>query len=359
MATLFKQLSILLIFVTACAGCNSETFFTENFDAEISLTEIQSWQISNTELLPNPRNAGFLNDGSLVVIDGALNTINHFDEFGEIINIYGGEGRGPGEYQTIVDAHISPNGKVAIADLSNTKISLLNLAEDSIVTTDFVSGWNTRVRIVDGGVAVVNHPFRFMSEFPGDLQLSFFNTDTKQKEEFLHLELEQNETPPGQVSCTFCDFRFLDDLSFYTSPRDTSYFLYHVDKEGEIITTFSRSNLEPLLYTAEERENLREQMAGAMQMIGQGDDEYVPPTHKRRVAFWYPDHQNRLWVLVNSEEGRQRHFDIFSPDGSYIGSLDIPDADFTLEHLESDRLLFTRISDDYETWEAKLFRIDG
>lgn len=360
MTDFMKSIALLVLIITAVSSCTkSETFFTENTNANIDLIEIGSWSLSDIDNLPNPRFSGFLDDGSIVVTDASLLTINQFDAEGTLIKSFGGKGRGPGEFQTMIDVHISPYGLVSAADLSSAKISLLNLSDDSIITTDFVSGWNTRTRIVENGIAIVNHPFSYMAEFPGDLQLSFFDLETKQTKEILHLELEQNETPPGQISCTFCDFRFLNDLSFYTSPRDTSYFLYHVASSGEIITTFTRSNLKPLLYSAEERQTLREQHGAALQQIGQDGDSYVAPTHKRRIISWYPDHQNRLWVLVNGEEGEPNHLDLFSQNGDYLGSLDIPVEGFHLQHLENDKILFTRISDEMDVLEAKLFIIDG
>lgn len=337
----------------------SEIDYTENKPVDLELVEIGSWSISDVETLPNPRYSGFFDDGSLIVTDASLLTINQFNRDGNLISRHGGQGRGPGEFQTMINVHISPDGLIAVADLSSARISLLNLNNDSIVSTDFVSGWNTRVNIVEGGVVIVNHPFSFMREFPGDLQLSFFELESEQTEEFLHLELEQNETPPGQISCTFCDFKFLDDLSFYTSPRDTSYTLYYVDSTGEVISTFTRKNLSPLLYTPEEREELKESRQAALQQVGQSSENYVPPTHKRRVLNWYPDYKNRLWVLVNTADGEPNHIDIFSPSGEYIGSMNLPEDNLRLQHLENDKILFTGFDEDSDLFKAKLYRING
>lgn len=75
-------------------------------------------------IIPMPVYTQLLSDGSLVIVDYGLKTINHFDSEGSLISTAGGEGRGPGEYQSISAVSIRDDGKVAVADISSAAITV-------------------------------------------------------------------------------------------------------------------------------------------------------------------------------------------------------------------------------------------
>ncbi|MEX0779743.1 MAG: hypothetical protein WD491_02255 [Balneolales bacterium] len=323
----------------------------KQYDAPIGLEKISSWVISSPHLVPNPVFSGVLHDGSLILIDRSLLTINHFDRYGNIINTFGGEGRGPGEFIRVSYAAINPDGRIAVADNGNARLIIQNVFDESIVTEDFQPGWNPGLSWIEDGLVITNHPFAIMETHSGDILMHFYDPDTRVKEQFLHLELARDQ-PPDQISCTFCEFRFQDDLSFFTTPQDTSYRLFKKNPHTKETTLFTRSGVAAIEHSERELEELRER---ARREIGAMD--YVPPTHKRRINDFFPDPHGRVWVLMNAPDGEPMHFDIFSQGADYIGSLDMPEGAETIEFVAGDQILFRYQSDDLDVWEGGLYRI--
>ncbi|REL37784.1 hypothetical protein DYD21_08365 [Rhodohalobacter sp. SW132] len=347
-------------FVAACAKSEGER--AQDSEAPLSLREVTSWEINSPEAIPNPSYPGVLADGSLIVIDRSLNTINHFDANGDLIQTFGGMGRGPGEYSTITYAAVNPDGRVAVADVTNARITIQDVVEDTVVSFDLDNGWHTRLSWISEGLIITNNPFRVGAEsrgdsIPGDIIMRRYDPVSGSKEQFFHLELELQDLPPDQISCTFCEFRFMDDFTFFTSPPDTSYRIYKMDPSTQETTLFTRPGVPAVRLTESEQEEWRDERVRASEMTGVALDE-EPPTHKRRFVDYFSDHAGRLWALVNVPQNEQLRFDIFSPNAEYIGSLEIPEEAESVEFISGDQILFKYRSDDPDLWKAGLYQID-
>lgn len=310
-----------------------------HFPASVQFELVKEWNLSQIERIPNPGWAGVLNDSSLVVIDRSLYTINHFDMDGNLIQSFGGEGRGPGEFSNITHAAIHPEGRIAVADISNARITILDLFDETITTTELEAGWHTRLTWVSDELVITNYPFRIGQSQPGDIIMRQLNPVSREKQEFYHLELEMEDPPFEQISCTFCEFRFQEDLSFFTSPQDTSYRIFKVNPESGEQTLFSRSGIPAIELTEQELEERQQQRRRQAQMTGIPVDELGISTHKRRFANFFTDHQGRLWALLNTSVGESFRFDLFSPEAKYIGSLNAPEGMESIEFSWDDRVL--------------------
>ena len=219
------------------------------------------------------------------------------------------------------------------------------------MTEYFRPGWNPQLTWIKDGLVITNYPFEIMSKHPGDILMHFYNAETRLKEQFLHLELE-SDRPPDQISCTFCDFKFQDDLTFFTTPQDTSYRIFRKNPTTKTVKVFTRSGGAPVKHSDSEIKALKER---AVRLVG--NENYTPPTHKVRILDFFPDHEGRLWVLMNVYEGDTLYFDLFSPEAEYIGSIDMPDGAESIEFVSSDQVLFRYRSDDLDIWEAGLYMI--
>lgn len=337
-------------------GCEQEQTGQAGFEADVFLEEIESWEIKNPDRIPDPRFSGVLSDSSLVIIDNSLHTINHLDPEGNRINTFGGEGRGPGEFSDITHAAVHPAGFVAVADLGNARFTIRNVFDGSMITEDLDAGWHTRLTWVEDKLVITNNPFRIGASDPGDVIMRVYDPGNGAKEEFMHLELELTDPPFEQISCTFCEFKFLDDLSFFTSPQDTSYRVFRVSPDDGKEVLFARPGLPAVEYTEEEQDELREQRERQHQMTGIRFDNPLP-THKRRFIDFFVDHKNRLWALLHSRQGEPLQFDIFSYEGEYIGSLNAPENMESVEFVWKDQILFRFPSDDPDVWKGGLYRI--
>lgn len=352
---------ILLTVIFVSCGKNQKTE-VEDYDASVQLTELTAWEIDVPHIIPHPYYSGVLDDGSLIVIDISLNTINHFDASGNLIEIFGGPGRGPGEYSSITHASVNPDGQVAVADLRNARITIQDVNSNTLESTDLDIGWHTRLSWISEGLIITNNPFRIGNEsrgdrVPGDIIMRMYDPVTGSKEQFFHLELELEDLPPEQISCTFCEFRFNENFTFFTSPEDTSYRIYEMDPETRETTLFTRPGLPAVKLTDKEREEWREEMLQASSAAGLSMDE-EPPVYKWRFVDFFPDHLGRLWAQVNvSEGGPSIRFDIFSPDAEYIGFLDGPEGAVSVEFISGDEILIKHESDNLDLWKAVLYKI--
>jgi hypothetical protein len=346
---------MILLSMSCTAGSGNEA---EDHAAPVSLERVNSWSIEAPDLIPNPVYTGALEDGGLVIIDSSLNTINHFDSDGNHLATRGGEGRGPGEYQTIIAADIHPDGRVAIADLNSARVTILSLNDDEEITFSYNTGWNPQLHWTSRGLVVLNHPFTIMASDPGDILMRLYDTETKEKEKFYQMELVMSDPPFEQISCTFCRFRFLDDLSFFTAPQDTSYRIFRVNPETEEETLFRRNGVPPSAYTEEERAELAESRARGLQAVGVDPGEYRAPQFRNRFRDFFPDDSGRLWAVLNGPADEPAQIDIFSPEADYLGTLKGPERAATFRYTKGGYLMVQYRNDDPDIWEGGLYRVE-
>ncbi|PWN05116.1 hypothetical protein DDZ15_16305 [Rhodohalobacter mucosus] len=339
----------------SCTGGDAESVSDKS--APVALEQINRWSIEAPDLIPNPSVAGVLLDGSLVILDRSLNTINHFDSEGNHLETRGGRGRGPGEYQNMIAIDIHPDGRVAVADLNSARVSISSLFSEEETTFPYETGWNPQVHLTGSGLVILNHPFSMMTTDPGDILMRIYDSETRETEEFYQMELEMENPPFEQISCTFCDFQFTDELAFYTAPRDTSYRVFRVDPDTGEELLFTRRGLPPVPYSQEEKEQLREGRERAMQVTGMEPGEYEPPEFKRRFFDFFPDGEGRLWVVRHTEAGEALKIDLFSPEAEYLGSLDAPENMRSIRYAGNGRLFVQFNNDNPDRWEGGVYRV--
>lgn len=355
-----KHIYLILFIVTFC-GCESQKVqkeVPENLHVYIQISPIHEWIIQLPEVVPNPRFSGVLLDTSLVLVDRSLHTANLFDNAGKLINTFGGTGRGPGEFSEITYATINPDGKVAIADNNNARFTIINFLKDSLIIEPYDIGWHTRLYWVLDRLIISNNPFKEGADHPGDIFIRSFDPSSGEKDQIFHLELEWDDhNPKEQISCTFCEHRFMNDKSFFTSPQDTSYRIYKVNPNTNETILFTRTGIPAVKYTEDEKEELKHQRRRAHQITGLNPDNDNIPTHKRRFIDFFPDNEGRLWALVNPIDGQAPTFDLFSPDAEYIGSIQAPNRVHSVQFVPDNYILFRFESDDPDVWKGALYQI--
>lgn len=348
-----------LLTVFGCRLDGSEGKGSIHFDAEVALDRVHEWEIENPGVIPNPRFAGLLSDGSLIIIDNSLHTINHFDPDGELIAHFGGVGNGPGEFAQITHAAVNPDGRVAVADLSNARITVTDVYEGSHTFSDFSPGWNTQLSWTDSGLIVLGHPFGKMGTDPGDIFFWMLDPETGEMDDLYQLDLEMQDPPYEQISCTFCAFKFQNDGAFFTTPQDTSYRAFRVNMATGEQTLFTRPESEPVALTEKEKEQSAERMAESARITGMELPDRDIPTYKRRFIDYFPDHEGRLWILMNVAEGETHRFDLFSSEAEFIGSVPLPEDAVAGMPIPGpgNRLMLYHESEDPDVWKAAIYQI--
>jgi hypothetical protein len=351
----FHLLIFLIIAFTSCKPVDEN--IESDIDAPFYLEKIQTWSIERSEIIQTPSHFGKLSDGSMVILDMIKQTINHFDADGNLISSFGGKGRGPGEYDQIADVAIHPDGKVAVVDSGSPQIRIISVYSDRYITADLDMGWNTRVHWVGNDLIITNSPFRFSSTNSGGIVMRTFNTGDLTNHEFMYLELDDDNQKEEQISCTFCQFRFSDDLSFFTTTKDLDYAIFRVNPHTGEKTVFKREGLQPLKFTEAERKKIDEVRDWVMKMSGVQLDNFMTPGQRNLIQDFFPDHKGRLWVIRNVKYGNTEQFDIFSADAEYIGSLDVPKRAESVQYVKEGKLLVKYYADDPDRWEAGLYKI--
>jgi hypothetical protein len=356
----YKLIITICVFIALSIfnSCGSNDQYAQEFKrAPYSLQKINEWKINKPEVLPTPYYFSSLKDGSLIVIDVSLMTINHFDKEGNLIQIIGGKGRGPREFTQMTSVAINKKGYVAIADQGIARLSIFSIFDDQYLIENFELGWNTQLHWSNDSLIILNSPFRINGTNPGDITMRLYNFNSRSKDEFLHFNIDSLNNQSEQKSCTFCKFRFAKNLTFYTSPQDTSYQIYKFNPQTGEERLFSRKGLPSLEYSESEREKIVEVREWVMQRSGVELGDFMPPTHRNRFMDFFPDENGRLWVIPNVKPGNSLYFDIFSEDAEYLGSTEIPDNAEIINYVGDGEVIIKYLNKDLNIWEAGLYRV--
>jgi sugar lactone lactonase YvrE len=119
-------------------------------------------------------------------------------------------------------------------------------------------------------------------------------------------------------------------LTWRLSPAGTiwalitdQYRLFELNEEGDTLRTITRAHT-PLPVTAADREKAREDLKWFTDQGGQADWSKIPSTKPRAHNFFFDDEGN-LWVAVLSASGEVGwEFDVFDPEGRYLGVVELP-----------------------------------
>jgi len=354
---LLSSLLCLSDFVKAQSdGVDSDTSLNLNFQ------KVHEWSISMPLVIPMPVYPQLLSDGSLVIVDHGLKTINHFDRAGNLISTTGGEGRGPGEYQSISAASIRDDGKVAVADISSAAITVSDMYSEERHRTNIDPGWNMALQWAGDQLIYSSHPFKIMGGNRGDIIMTQFDSELESSEQVMRLELQRDDPPEDQISCMFCRFWFRDDVTFFTTPNDQRYLLYQVDPETDEIYEVSLDNIMPVEYSDAERDQIEESRQEAADRVGLDAPDEAPPRFKRMIVDMFIDHKERLWVQRHSAEGTSTVFDLFDQDRQFLGSVMPPEGVMGVLSVSGNRVLFSVSSgwgpgEDPDTWSAEVYEI--
>ena len=332
---------------------------TSDESLNISFKKIHEWSITNPMVIPLPFDAQILVDGTVVIVDRGLHTINHFDRDGNLISTFGGEGRGPGEYQNISAVAIRDDGKVAVADISSAAITVSDVYSEQRHRTRIDPGWSMALQWSGDTLVFSSHPFKIMGGNRGDIIMTRFDSELQSSEQLMRLELQRDDPPEDQISCMFCRFWFREDLTYYTTPNDHRYLAYFVTPQTGESFKISREEIEPEEFSDQELEQIAEQRREASSRAGIEFENNDLPRFKRMIVDMFIDHNDRLWIQRHSTGGTSTIYDLFNQDREFLGSVTPPVGVGRILSVSGDRVLFSvsGADNDPDTWRAAVFEI--
>lgn len=273
--------------------------------------------------------------GRIWVLDAQAQELRVFGPDGEYIRTVGRKGGGPGEFAQAIKVELGPDGNIWVMDPQNNRHSVFDTA-----------GTYLEGKHALGGFVILPWPGRF------DRQGRYYSPVPMRGEVFrwalvMHdaayqpvdtlepprdpIEREDFRSGDGRISARV---PFSGTLIWQLSPDGTiwalvtdQYRLFELTPDGDTLRTITR-DFTPLPVTAADRESIHERLKWFTDQGGRIDPSKVPDT-KPPVGRFFLDDADHIWVQVTTpaEEDNGRVFDVFDPDGRYLGAVRLP---FTL-----------------------------
>ena len=273
--------------------------------------------------------------GRIWVLEGQAREIRVFDADGTHVRTVGGEGGGPGEFNQPAHAQFGPDGRLWVVDPSNNRISVVD------TTGAFVESHR-----MEGGFVIFPWPGGFDVEGNYYLPIPRFDDGDFSVGLVRHgpglTPLDTLERPSDPVERDAFELRddegrsrivasvpFSPGFRITLSPQGTQwglftgeYRLFELSRGGDTLRTI-RKAFDPLPVTSEDREEAREQLEWFTEQGGKIDLSRVPDT-KPPAARFIVDDDGRVWVARTSDLPDGQLWDVFAPDGRFLGPVRLP-----------------------------------
>jgi hypothetical protein len=285
-------------------------------------------------------------DGRVYVLDFQAKDVRVFDAAGAFLFRFGRPGEGPGEFSWPDGLEFTPEGDVAVRDARLFRITLFSADGDYL--RDFriqrpypqsLGGENfwitddgTLVDRLSLSIAVASTDSVALLRYGlnGTLHDTLLVAETRQP----LVQVTRNGMPMAGVPVPFAARPIVavapDGRIARTTGED--YRIEILDRSGKVERIITRdAPLEPV--TAAERDSLREEMRkSARELVDDGTlEEFEFPAMKPAITHLFADATGRWWVGAQRVPQRfapptphPEFFDVFDPDGRYLGKVDTP-----------------------------------
>ncbi len=305
-------------------------------------------------------------DGSIYVFDYQVPVIRQYNAAGNYVRDVGREGSGPGEYRTVLGMHVLRNGRLAVWDVGNTRVTVYDSAGNDldsyrvpssihtanpfavdtignfyVVATDRIRMQGGVVREGQGGRAAVR---RLVGEIPKLLIKVSLAGDVLDS-----ISRPAEDKGPACVLMTAEGRRWnfptavryaWSNLGYLVVGRNDEY-AFDLQIPGGPVRRIVR-DVEPVRIRRAERI----QWEAWTRLFERRGDETYPPIPETKPAYrdLYVDEDGRIWVdryvAAVKREAKPREpgddrplsewrepstFDVIGPDGSYFGTVVVPE----------------------------------
>ncbi|MDR9419616.1 6-bladed beta-propeller [Gracilimonas sp.] len=364
---MMRKLSVALILLLTFLlfSCSSEEKTGSqngfNYPKENSLEEVDAiLDIDENQFLARPAFVVPMSDGSFVIADGQTLRLHHFDSSNTFIASYGGEGRGPGEFEGISD-FILKNDTLKIVDGRSSRITSYVLEEGSL----------NRVSISDFEyVMLPDHPAAMLRSFvtnendtysaiylyfgmmsqanPRPLELiivpysAAFKRDTTFSETSLTYSYEFTEDR-YVINVPFYERGYYAELDGYVVHglnNEPSIQLY--GRSGEVEQVINLPDTRRIL-SAEEKESIHDERYKNAEDPNRFKSMVLSnmPDQRPVIRNIKADVDNRIWVKIFPEEDMTSDWLVFNLDGEAIARLSLPEG-HAFQNAKGDRVFLQR-----------------
>jgi hypothetical protein len=337
-------------------------------------------------------------DGSLFVYDGQVPVVRQYDASGKFVRRVGRSGSGPGEYRSVSGIATTPDGRLLVWDTGNWRVNVY------AANGDFVSQWMTPSGMSGGGTAQYSRALTVDTSGRVVARKTIFDLRNIDNRPTVWLRFRPDGTPldtlheppattlgmmtarAGRVSVTqpvpFAPKRMVtfSPLGYLVAGYPTRYaFEIHQGRSVVSVRRDARADLVTRAERAEGRRNLEERMRQtdpAWSWNGPEIPDTKPLYHGIHLGL-----DGRIWISLTPEpsnrpgsvfgsigQGGQRprpaadqapprptSHDVFEPDGTYIGQVQVP-AGVSPVLRKGDQIWAVAIGDD-DVPRIKRYRI--
>lgn len=275
--------------------------------------------------------------GRIWVLEGQAQEIRIFGPDGEPVKTVGRQGGGPGEFANALHIQRGPDGRMWVVDPQNNRVSLFD------TSGTFVEG-----KHIPGGFVIMPWPGGFDAggfqygpiPLPGE---GLFNLGLVRYDSAF-TPLDTIRAPTDPIEREMFELKRGEDMYWITSIPYTGGFEWHLSREGTIwamvqddyrlielsrdgdtLRTVTRT-FTPLPVTEADMDAARERLDDFIKQGGKVDWSKIPGTKPATEDFFLDDEGN-IWVQpVTTQEEQGRVFDVFDPEGRFLGSVRLPFA---------------------------------
>ena len=275
--------------------------------------------------------------GRIWVLEGQAQEIRIFGPDGSYVKTVGREGGGPGEFAGALHIQLGPDGNMWVVDPQNNRVSLFD-----------TSGTFVESKLIPGGFMIIPWPGGFDAAgyqygpvpLPGDelfnlglvrYDSAFTPVDTLRPPTD-PIERDRFELRRGEDMYWITSIPYTGGFEFHLSRAGTmwamvkdDYRLFEFSADGDTLRAISR-DFTPLPVTEADMEAARERLADFIRNGGKVDWSKIPDTKPAAEDFFLDDEGN-VWVEpVAAHEEQGKLFDVFDPEGRFLGTVHLPFA---------------------------------
>ncbi|MFO7809839.1 MAG: 6-bladed beta-propeller [Candidatus Delongbacteria bacterium] len=276
-------------------------------------------------------------DGSFFVIDQGSYTIKKFSKEGRLLESFGGQGNGPGEFTMLNTGMAVLNDNIFVPDPATMSVQVFGLNGDFI----------RKINMTEKGSSMIVMPEAFSDENilalntsvaqrEGKIflktRLSVFDRDLDPKADLWESEEEFDPQDIARMMSMGNDypaFTASGTKIYVSEPGVDRYQITEYDVTGKILSKI-KMPYRKVRYTQDEKDQITKTTksyvdASAKEFM---DNYSFDEKFKKAVVQMYCDHKKRLWVerAYESTEGQNfRKIDVFK-NGIYQNTFDLKDS---------------------------------
>lgn len=293
----------------------------------------------------------------ILILDYYQKNVFVFDLSGNLLDSFGREGRGPGEFLTPSAIKTDHEGYIYIPDTGNARISIWNPDFTYRIDHQMIPGWREKLNRNSDQLFLSVKPFRRLPNGNDAFMIFKLGVDQNEIQPFYTYEFDavNDWHDENRVFDSTSYWDISDDGKIVASGKfDLSPVRIINSENGKVETVFSES-FDPVMYTEQEIEDrlIRYPEGSAFRAIQE----------QRRYKQIYSNIQisdrDHIWVHRNKRFGARDELDIYTLDGEYKTMVTIPASENELKMfgMYGEKILF-RITTQEGEERLHVYRIE-